>query len=126
MLRGLASSAIDVSDGLIADLSHILDMSQVNAVVNIESIPTSDAMQASLDFNQQLPFILSYGDDYELIFTVPDSNKSMLDIKLRQYGVDATCIGQIKSGDGQIELLHNGEKFDFKQQGFEHFAKELV
>ncbi|MBH0035797.1 thiamine-phosphate kinase [Pseudoalteromonas sp. NZS71_1] len=126
VLRGLASSAIDVSDGLIADLSHILDMSQVNAVVNIESIPTSDAMQASLDFNQQLPFILSYGDDYELIFTVPDSNKSMLDIKLRQYGVDATCIGQIKSGDGQIELLHNGEKFDFKQQGFEHFVKELV
>lgn len=126
VLRGLASSAIDVSDGLIADLGHILDMSQVSAVINVESIPTSDAMQASLDFDQQLPFILSYGDDYELLFTVPDSNKGMLDLKLRQYGVDAVCIGQVKSGDGQIELLYNGEEFNFEPQGFEHFAKELV
>ncbi|ALQ09123.1 thiamine-monophosphate kinase [Pseudoalteromonas sp. Bsw20308] len=126
VLRGLASSAIDVSDGLIADLGHILDMSQVSAVINVESIPTSDAMKSSLDFDQQLPFILSYGDDYELLFTVPDSNKGMLDLKLRQYGVDAVCIGQVKSGDGQIELLYNGEEFNFEQHGFEHFAKEQV
>jgi thiamine-monophosphate kinase len=83
-------------------------------------------MQASLDFEQQLPFILNYGDDYELLYTVPDSNKSMLDIKLRQYGVEATCIGQIKSGDGNIELLHQGEKFVFEHKGFEHFSKEQV
>ncbi|WP_457934060.1 thiamine-phosphate kinase [Pseudoalteromonas sp. SCSIO 43210] len=126
VLRGLASSAIDVSDGLIADLGHILDMSQVSAVINVESIPTSDAMKSSLDFDQQLPFILSYGDDYELLFTVPDSNKGMLDLKLRQYGVDAVCIGQVKSGDGQIELLYNGEELNFEQHGFEHFAKEQV
>jgi thiamine-monophosphate kinase len=126
VLRGLASSAIDVSDGLLADLGHILDMSQVSAVINIEDIPTSDAMKSSLDFKQQLPFILSYGDDYELLFTVPDSSKGMLDLKLRQYGVDATLIGQVKSGDGNIELLYNGENFDFEQQGFEHFTKESV
>ena len=126
VLRGLASSAIDVSDGLLADLGHILDMSQVSAVVNIETIPTSDAMKSSLDFKQQLPFILSYGDDYELLFTVPDSNKGMLELKLRQYGVDAVCIGQVKSGDGDIELLHNGEVYNFKQHGFEHFTKEQV
>lgn len=125
-LRGVASSAIDVSDGLLADLGHILDMSQVSAVVNVESIPTSDAMKSSLNFEQQLPFILNYGDDYELLFTVPDSKKGMLDLKLRQYDVNATCIGQIKSGDGQIELLYNKEKFDFKHTGFEHFSKELV
>ena len=82
-------------------------------------------MKASLDFEQQLPFILNYGDDYELLFTVPDSNKSMLDVKLRQYGVEAICIGQIKSGEGQIDLLHKGEKFTFKHQGFEHFSKDL-
>ena len=125
VLRGLASSAIDISDGLLADLGHILNMSQVSATVNIESIPTSDAMKASLDFEQQLPFILNYGDDYELLYTVPDSNKSMLDVKLRQYGVEAICIGQIKSGEGQIDLLHKGEKFTFKHQGFEHFSKDL-
>lgn len=126
VIRGLATSAIDVSDGLLADLTHILEMSQVNAEINVESIPTSEAMKASLDFNKQLPFILSYGDDYELIFTVPDNNKGMLDLKLSQYGVDITCIGQIKSGNGKIELLKNGEMFNFEQQGFEHFTKEQV
>lgn len=126
VLRGLASSAIDVSDGLMADLTHILDMSQVSASINIENIPTSDAMRSSLNFEAQLPYILGYGDDYELLFTVSEDNKSMLELKLRQYGVEATCIGQIKSGEGHIELLHHGEKFNFEQQGFEHFAKEQV
>jgi len=126
VLRGLASSAIDISDGLLADLGHILDMSQVSATVDVDKIPRSDAMQASLDFEQQLPYILSYGDDYELLFTVPDDKKSMLEIKLRQYGVEASCIGQIKSGDGVIELLNNGQKLDFNSNGFEHFNEELV
>jgi thiamine-monophosphate kinase len=126
VLRGLASSAIDISDGLLADLAHILDMSHVSATINIDSIPASDAMRSSLDFEQQLRFILNYGDDYELLFTVPDNKKSMLDLNLRQYGVDAKCIGQIKSGDGKIELFHQGEKFNFEQHGFEHFAKEQV
>ena len=125
-LRGLASSAIDISDGLLADLGHVLNLSQVSATINIENVPTSDAMQASLDFEQRLPFVLNYGDDYELLYTVADSNKSMLDIKLRQYGVEASCIGQIKSGDGNIELLHQGEKFAFEHKGFEHFSKEQV
>ncbi|MGB1292424.1 MAG: thiamine-phosphate kinase [Pseudoalteromonas sp.] len=126
VLRGLASSAIDVSDGLLADLGHILAMSQVGAQIHVEKVPTSDAMQDTLDKSQQLPFILNYGDDYELLFTVPDDNKSMLELKLRQYGVEATCIGQIKSGEGQIELSLNGEKLDFNDTGFEHFSKEPV
>lgn len=126
VLRGLASSAIDVSDGLLADLGHILAMSQVGAQIHVEKVPTSVAMQDTLDKSQQLPFILNYGDDYELLFTVPDDNKSMLELKLRQYGVEATCIGQIKSGEGQIELSLNGEKLDFNDTGFEHFSKEPV
>ncbi|WP_394192757.1 thiamine-phosphate kinase [Pseudoalteromonas atlantica] len=126
VLRGLASSAIDVSDGLLADLGHILAMSQVSAQIHVEKVPTSDAMQDTLDKSQQLPFILNYGDDYELLFTVPDDNKSMLELKLRQYGVEATCIGQIKSGEGQIELSLDGEKLDFHDTGFEHFSKEPV
>jgi thiamine-monophosphate kinase len=126
VLRGFASSAIDVSDGLLADLSHVLALSNVSAMVNIEDIPTSEAMRETLSFEQQLPYTLNYGDDYELIFTVPDNNKSMVDIKLSQYGVSASCIGQIKTGNGDIELLHQGEAFNFEQHGFEHFAKDLV
>ena len=126
VLRGYASSAIDISDGLLADLGHIVGMSQVNASINVNNIPTSDAMRATLERDQQLPFILNYGDDYELLFTVPDSNKSMLEMKLRQYGVDASCIGQIKSGEGQIELMLDGEKLKYDRTGFEHFTKESV
>jgi thiamine-monophosphate kinase len=126
VLRGLASAAIDVSDGLLADLGHILAMSQVSAQIHVNKVPTSAAMQDTLEQSKQLPFILNYGDDYELLFTVPDDKKSMLELKLRQYGVDATCIGQIKSGEGQIELLLNGDKLDFQNTGFEHFSKEPV
>ncbi|KPH60715.1 thiamine-monophosphate kinase [Pseudoalteromonas porphyrae] len=126
VLRGFASSAIDISDGLLADLGHIVGMSQVNASINVNNIPTSDAMRATLKRDQQLPFILNYGDDYELLFTVPDSNKSMLEMKLRQYGVDASCIGQIKSGEGLIELMLDGNKLEYDRTGFEHFTKESV
>ncbi|MGO2477124.1 MAG: thiamine-phosphate kinase [Pseudoalteromonas sp.] len=126
VLRGLASSAIDVSDGLLADLGHILDMSQVSATIDVDKIPRSDAMQASLDTEQQLPYILNYGDDYELLFTVPDDKKSMLEIKLRQYGVEASCIGQIKSGEGVIDLRYNKKKLEFSCGGFEHFNEETV
>ena len=126
VLRGLASSAIDISDGLLADLGHILALSQVSACIDVNKIPTSDALRATLERDQQLPFILNYGDDYELLFTVPDSNKSMLEMKLRQYGVDAACIGQIKSGEGEVELMLDGEKLAYDDAGFEHFTKESV
>ncbi|MCQ8879109.1 thiamine-phosphate kinase [Pseudoalteromonas shioyasakiensis] len=126
VLRGAASAAIDISDGLMADLGHILAMSQVSAQINVDKVPTSDAMRDTLNKTQQLPFILNYGDDYELLFTVPDDNKSMLELKLRQYGVEASCIGQIKSGEGHIELMLDGEKLEYQETGFEHFSKEPV
>ena len=109
-----------------ADLGHILALSQVSACIDVNKIPTSDALRATLERDQQLPFILNYGDDYELLFTVPDSNKSMLEMKLRQYGVDAACIGQIKSGEGEVELMLDGEKLAYDDAGFEHFTKESV
>ncbi|MDN3378964.1 MULTISPECIES: thiamine-phosphate kinase [unclassified Pseudoalteromonas] len=126
VLRGAASAAIDISDGLMADLGHILAMSQVSAHINVDKVPTSDAMRDTLNKTQQLPFILNYGDDYELLFTVPDDNKSMLELKLRQYGVEVSCIGQIKSGEGHIELMLDGEKLEYQETGFEHFSKEPV
>ncbi|WP_404340930.1 thiamine-phosphate kinase [Pseudoalteromonas mariniglutinosa] len=125
-LRGGASSAIDISDGLLADLGHILSQSQVSAVIHVDKIPVSDALSCSLPRAQQFDYILNYGDDYELLYTVPENNKSMLEMKLRQYGVEVTCIGQIKSGEGQIDILLDGDKFNYRASGFEHFTKELV
>ena len=125
-LRGAASAAIDISDGLLADLGHILALSQVSAVINVDKVPVSDALNSSIPRAEQFDYILNYGDDYELLFTVPESNKSMVDMKLRQYGVEASCVGQIKSGEGEIELLLDGEQFNYQGKGFQHFTKEPV
>ena len=124
VLRNLASSCIDISDGLLADLKHILAMSMVGATIHVDKIPVSQALSESLTEDERWPFLLAYGDDYELLFTVPEDKKGMLDLSLRQYGVEAVCIGQIKGTEGQIELLNQGEKFIFVGQGYQHFAEE--
>ncbi|QTH70913.1 thiamine-phosphate kinase [Pseudoalteromonas xiamenensis] len=124
VLRGLATSAIDVSDGLVADLGHILRKSNVNATVQVEKVPVSEAMKATLSEQERWPYVLSYGDDYELLFTVSDTNKSTLANKLKQYGVEAKCVGQILAGNGQLELTLRGQKFALPARGYEHFSNE--
>jgi len=121
VLRGLASSAIDISDGLIADLQHILDLSGVGAIIDVDKVPVSDVLKEALTQEEYLPYALAYGDDYELLFTVPEDNKGMLEINLRQYGVEAVCIGQIKGNSGEIELLKNEERFEINEKGYQHF-----
>ncbi|WP_042147451.1 MULTISPECIES: thiamine-phosphate kinase [unclassified Pseudoalteromonas] len=121
VLRGLASSAIDISDGLIADIQHILDLSGVGAIIDVEKVPVSDVLKEALTQDEYLPYALAYGDDYELLFTVPEDNKGMLEINLRQYGVEAVCIGQIKGNAGEIELLKNEERFEINEKGYQHF-----
>ncbi|SFB80762.1 thiamine-phosphate kinase [Pseudoalteromonas denitrificans DSM 6059] len=122
VLRGLASAAIDISDGLLADLQHILDLSGVSATINVDKVPVSDVLKEALTPEEYLPYVLSYGDDYELLFTVPEDNKGMLEINLKQYGVDAVCIGQIKGSGGEIELLNNEANFEFRAKGYKHFS----
>lgn len=121
VLRGLASSAIDISDGLIADLQHIIDLSGVGAIIDVEKVPVSDVLKEALTQDEYLPYALAYGDDYELLFTVPEDNKGMLEINLRQYGVEAVCIGQIKGNAGEIELLKSEERFEINEKGYQHF-----
>jgi len=72
-LCGIANSAIDISDGLLADLAHILDASQVGAELDLSAIPVSAIMQVHLDRPTGFQCVLSGGDDYELCFTVPVS-----------------------------------------------------
>ncbi|BBN82434.1 thiamine-monophosphate kinase [Pseudoalteromonas sp. A25] len=122
VLRGVATSAIDISDGLLADLSHILKQSSVGAVIHADKVPTSDALNSLSDVELRLKLALAYGDDYELLFTVSDDNKSMLETKLNQYGVEPVCIGQIVNNDGCIELFYNHQAWPFPEAGFEHFS----
>ncbi|MBQ4812989.1 thiamine-phosphate kinase [Pseudoalteromonas luteoviolacea] len=122
VLRGLATACIDVSDGLLADLQHILNHSTVGADIDVASVPISDDLKSIEDQALIDMLSLSYGDDYQLLFTVNDSNRSAVEARLSQYGVEAKCIGQITSNVGNIELLKHGEKYILPEQiGYEHF-----
>lgn len=123
-LREIASSAIDISDGLLADLGHILERSKVGAVVNVDHLPYSDALIGSVDENKRLDFALAGGDDYELLFTVSEDKRGALDVTMAHYGINLTCIGQILGQSGKLELRKDGQPFTFEGRGYQHFSEE--
>lgn len=121
-LHGLASAAIDISDGLLADLGHILKASDVGARLDLESLPLSVAVQpitATGDWS--LP--LAAGDDYELCFTVPSERVNILQEKLAGLDITVTRIGQIKTEAGLHCFDAQGECYAPHGTGYEHFAR---
>lgn len=121
-LRGLATSAIDVSDGLSSDLSHILNRSGVGAHLQLPWLPLS-ATLSSLPSAQQRHYALCGGDDYELCFTIPESSRGSLQTALMHSGVDVTCIGQIEAQSG-LRLFDGEEQVAADAQGYQHFGGE--
>ncbi|RVU77288.1 thiamine-phosphate kinase [Pantoea dispersa] len=120
-LRNLATSAIDLSDGLISDLGHILTASRVGARINLDALPLSAALRDHFEPEQVLRWALSGGEDYELCFTVPEVNRGALDVALGHLGVAYTCIGQIAPEAEGLTLLENGKPRNFHHKGFDHF-----
>jgi thiamine-monophosphate kinase len=119
-LRGLASSAIDLSDGLVSDIAHILKASNVGANIEVDKLPLSQAMKDSVPLEQALGYALTGGEDYELLFTVPEAQRGALEIALAHAGVKFVRIGQIGASGG-LKLTLNGEPFTPVNKGFEHF-----
>ena len=119
-LLPIANAAIDISDGLAADLQHILDESHVGAKIALEELPASLALSA-LSADKQLRFQLAGGDDYELCFTLAPELQDMLRQTLSQISVNCTCIGEITQ-DLQLEFMQNGHKTDLSVQGYQHFS----
>lgn len=119
-LRTIASSAIDVSDGLVADLGHILEMSRVGARLELARLPLSPAYRAHRA-ETGWDVALASGDDYELCFTVPTPNLAALEkIKNRFPGI--TEIGCIESGSGLRIFDVDGKVYVPKVTGHDHFA----
>lgn len=113
-LRSIASSAIDISDGLAADLGHILKASRVGAKINVEQLPLSPAVSA-LTPEQAIALALTAGDDYELCFTVPAQKRAQLS------SIPCTCIGEITASSG-LELNYNdGSSYHGNISGYQHF-----
>lgn len=120
-LQGIASSAIDISDGLLADLNHILQMSAVGAVVETEAIPVSDAMRQHLTNLADWTFPFRCGDDYELCFTVPADKAHLIEQISGSLGLPLTKIGKIVKHQGLL-LERAGQAIQLDQSlGFEHF-----
>lgn len=122
-LRKLASAAIDVSDGLVADLTHITETSSVGANVQLDQIPVSAAAESLLANNASLSaFILGGGDDYELLFTAPSSNEGAILALANRLRIRVTAIGTITDSDSVKVLDPNGTALDIGITGYQHFA----
>jgi len=120
-LLGLATAAIDISDGLFADLGHILGQSSVGAELLSAKIPCSDILKSLFpDSKQRFERMVAGGDDYELCFTVPNSRVDEVKQIAEGLSLPLTQIGTIAQGSG---LLLDGEQIS--QIGFDHFTGEV-
>lgn len=121
LLRDFATSCIDISDGLIADLNHIADSSEVGAKIYFENIPLSGEFKLNIiDTKLIVPFILSGGDDYELCFTIPSERQTEFEKKMKVEKLAVTCIGEIEAQSG-IRCMKNDKIMDIENLGYQHF-----
>lgn len=117
-LVSLASSMIDISDGLCQDLSHILQASHVGADIYLESLPIDSALH-DLPLTEQWQYALAGGDDYELCFTIsPQHYKKLCQLTTSPA---FTVIGQIQSKLG-LNFMHHQQKQMLDLRGYQHFA----
>ena len=120
-LVGLASAAIDISDGLISDIKHILKRSDVGVSLDVSQLPISSELVQFLDDKVSAQqYALSSGEEYELCFTVPEQNNGSLQSALSHAGCKVTCIGQIRP-KGTFELHDDNQPLDWDLTGFDHF-----
>lgn len=120
-LAGFASACIDISDGLLADLAHVLEASGCGANVQLENLPGDDVL-AGLDEHERWGYQLSGGDDYELLFTLPRRLEPMLGDWRQDLGVRLTIIGETVAGKGVRCIAPGGRIFEPADSGFEHFG----
>lgn len=120
-LRGIASAAIDISDGVISDLGHILKRSHVGANVEVEHLPiSSQLVEFVAGRDRALQYALTSGEEYELCFTVPEEKREALSHALKDIDCSVTCIGQINS-NGNLTFTRNGQIITWQLNGYDHF-----
>jgi thiamine-monophosphate kinase len=126
-LIGLANAAIDVSDGLLADLRHICEVSELAAVIEASRVPLSTAARAALaTTSARIATVLTGGDDYEILFTAPPASLNALTELSRTLDVPITAIGRMESPSigekTQITVLDkSGDPLHFDHSGWTHF-----
>ena len=119
-LGDCASAAMDVSDGLLGDLAKLCRASGVGARIDLERLPVSAALAGRHSRGQGERFVLSGGDDYELLFTVPAAAAGLLESGL-VADVPVHCIGEIEPGTA-VRCVRDGRPEDVTGGGYDHFA----
>jgi thiamine-monophosphate kinase len=126
-LRGIAHSAIDISDGLLGDLGHILERShigppRIGARLEFAALPTLPVVQAYLHEAVARDCVLAGGDDYELCFTAPPDKRDAVAAAAQSAGVTVTRIGRITAEPGLVVLDTDGQPLPYQHTGYDHFA----
>lgn len=119
-LIGIATAAVDVSDGLLADLGHVCTASDRGAVIELERLPASPALQ-EFDAAQRVGWQASGGDDYELCFTAPAARRAEVEAIAHALALPLTRIGRIVAGRGVRALDARGQQWHPERAGYTHF-----
>jgi thiamine-monophosphate kinase len=121
-LSHLAHSAIDLSDGLLADLGHILSLSGAGATVELDKIPLSNEVASVVRAERDWSIAVAGGDDYELCVTLPQADRAEVADIAAGLGLPITRIGQIAAQPGLRCLESNGNSWSPLHLGFDHFS----
>lgn len=124
-LRGLASAAIDVSDGLTGDLGHIVERSGVGARIDVARLPAAPWLAAMLGDGRRelaLACLLAGGDDYELCFTARNLQRDRIDALAREQGLALTRIGKVTAEGGLVVRDETGVPLAALPRAYDHFA----
>lgn len=120
-----AEAAIDVSDGLVADLGHIARASKCSMQVSVEKIPISDALSRTVGQDQARQLALCGGEDYCTAFTAWPEHAERIQALAESAGVRLTCIGRVghlQPGASDLTLSLDGEPYSISRQGYDHFV----
>lgn len=121
-LREHASAAMDVSDGLVGDLAKLAGVSGVHASIEAARVPLSAAARAAVGADGRLiDTVLTGGDDYEIVATVPENRLEPFRAAATKTGIEVTTIGRIEAGEGTSVAGPDGRPLDLKQASFSHF-----
>ncbi len=121
-LRGVASAAIDLSDGLAGDLGHVLKASGVGATLDVDAVASCLAAGEAVDLAQRRASALAGGDDHELAFTAPAAAREAVQAAARASGTPVTRIGRIEADTGLRLVDAQGRPHAAAPRGFDHFA----
>jgi thiamine-phosphate kinase len=119
-LRGIAHAAIDISDGLLGDLGHVLRASGVGACIDVDTLPASSVLQAQPAVRRRA-CQLAGGDDYELLFTAPAPLRAAVLAAAAKAQTPVACIGRITAAPGITLLDAQGQQLPAHYAAFDHF-----